>query len=136
MARIAPAMLRRVPMALREIVSVQDWEAVWLVKKLQNEFASHYPARELALEAIVLQLLALTARTGGQARRDGESWWLKKVRALLDDQYLSNHRLSDLASLAGVHRVHLAREFHKHYGLTIGQHVRQRCISYVCDLLT
>jgi AraC-like DNA-binding protein len=133
--RIGPAMLGRVPMALREMVSVQNWEAAWLVKRLQTEFANRHPARELALEAIVLQLLALTARTGGKARSDGESWWLKKVRALLDDQYLNNHRLSDLASLAGVHRVHLVREFRKHYGITIGQHVRQRRIAHACDLL-
>jgi AraC family transcriptional regulator len=133
--RISPAMHGRVPMALPEMVSVQNWEAAWLVKRLQTEFASHHPAREVALEAMVMQLLALTARAGGKARRDGEPWWLKRVRALLDDEYLSNHRLSDLASLAGVHRVHLAREFHKHYGMTIGQHVRQRRIAHACELL-
>jgi AraC family transcriptional regulator len=119
----------------QEPVSLQDWEASWLVKRLQTEFVGRHPAREIAMEAIILQLLALTTRTSGSARHNGESFWLKKVRAFLDAQYLSEHRLCDLASLAGVHRVHLVREFRKHYGVTIGQHIRKRRIAHACELL-
>lgn len=138
MVRVGSPILSRFPVDWREFhdaVSLQDWEASWLVKRLQAEFVGHHPSREIALEAIILQLLALTTRTSGNDRRDGESVWLKKVRAHLDSQYLGEHRLCDLASLAGVHRVHLVREFRKHYGVTIGQHIRKRRIAHACELL-
>ena len=120
---------------VREVISLQDWEASWLVKRLQAEFTHRYPAREVAMEAIVLQLLALTARSKTNLPRSCESFWLKKVRSLLDTQYLSDHPLHELAAFAGVHRVHLVREFRKHYGLTIGQHIRKRRVAHACELL-
>lgn len=138
LVRIDSAMLDRFRVDWREfheVISLQDWEASWLVKRLQSEFVNRQPARDVAMEAIVLQLLALTTRTNGAARRNVESFWLKKVRVLLDTQYLSEHRLCDLASFAGVHRVHLVRAFRKHYGLTIGQHIRKRRIAHACELL-
>jgi AraC family transcriptional regulator len=120
---------------LGEIVSIQDWEATWLVKRLQKEFVMRNPARELAIEAIILQLLALAARTRPDKLATRESFWLKKVRAFLDTQYLRDYRLSELATLAGVHRVHLVREFRKHYGVTIGQHIRRLRVEHACELL-
>ena len=54
---------------------------------------------------------------------------------MIDSQYLSGYRLSELASLAGVHRVHLIREFRKHYGTTIGEHLRKLRIDYAYQLL-
>jgi AraC family transcriptional regulator len=138
LVRVGPAMLGRFRVnwkEFREVISLQDWEASWLIKRLQSEFVNRHPARDIAIEAIILQLLALTARTTGSSRQTGESFWLKKVRALLDTQYLGEHPLCDLASLAGVHRVHLVREFRKHYGITIGQHIRKRRIAHACELL-
>jgi len=138
LVRIGPVLLGRLQVdwqELREIVSLQDWEASWLVKRLQSEFVHQYPARDVAMEAIVLQLLALTARSKTNFPRTAESFWLKKVRSLLDTQYLSDHPLHELASYAGVHRVHLVREFRKHYGLTIGQHIRKRRVAHACELL-
>jgi len=138
LVRVGPATLGRFLVdwrQLRDAFSLQDWEASWLVKRLQAEFVGRHPSREVAIEAIILQLLALTTRSSGNARRNGESLWLKRVRAFLDAQFLSEHRLCDLATLAGVHRVHLVREFRKHYGVTIGQHIRKRRIAHACELL-
>lgn len=135
---VGPAILGRFPVDWRgfhDAIGLQDWEASWLVKRLQSEYVGHHPSREIAIEAIILQLLALTTRTGGNGCHNGESLWLKRVRAVLDAQYLSEHRLCDLASFAGVHRVHLVREFRKHYGVTIGQHIRKRRIAHACELL-
>ncbi len=134
--RISPELLGRLridPREFCEVRSIQDWEATWMAKRLHAEFAKTNTARDLVIEAVILQLLALTVRSRGE--RPCESFWLRKVRAVLDDQYLRDYRLSELASLAGVHRVHLVREFRKNYGMTIGQHIRKLRIGHACDLL-
>lgn len=117
------------------VVCLQDWEATWLAKRLQAEFAKDNSGRELVMEAALLQLLALTVRAQREHRPTAESFWLKRVRTYLDTGYLQDFRLSELAKIAGVHRVHLVREFRKHYGLTIGQHIRKLRIEHACNLL-
>jgi AraC-like DNA-binding protein len=119
----------------REARSLGTWEAPWLASRLYAEFHKGGPARELRIEAIILQLLALAARSSREGRSGGESLWLRRVRAVIDSQYLNGYRLSELASLAGVHRVHLIREFRKHYGTTIGEHLRKRRIEHAYQLL-
>ena len=119
----------------REARSLGTWEAPWLVSRLYAEYLRRGPARELRIEAIILQLLALAVRSRREERSGGESLWLRRVRAVIDSQYLSGYRLSELASLAGVHRVHLIREFRKHYGTTIGEHLRKLRIDYAYQLL-
>jgi len=134
--RIGPDLLGRFQMDPREfweLRSIKDWEATWLGKKLHAELAKSNAAKDLVIEAVILQLLVLTVRSRGEKR--GESFWLKKVRAVLDVQYLRDYKLSELASLAGVHRVHLVREFRRNYGMTIGQHVRKLRIGHACELL-
>ena len=118
----------------REARSLGTWEAPWLASRLYAEFLKHAPTRELRIEAIILQLLALAGRS---SREEGgrEPLWLRRVRAAIDSQFLTGYRLSELASLAGVHRVHLVREFRRHYGTTIGEHLRTRRIDYAYQLL-
>jgi AraC family transcriptional regulator len=136
--RIGAELLRRFELdreKLSKVVCLQDWEATWLAKRLQAEFVKHNPGRELVMEAALLQLLALTVRSQRLKRTVAESFWLKKVRTYLDNEYLRDFRLTDLAELAGVHRVHLVREFRRHYGMTIGQHIRKLRIEHACNLL-
>ena len=41
-----------------------------------------------------------------------------------------------LAGIAGVHPVHLSREFHKHFHMTIGEYIRKRRIEHASELLS
>jgi len=135
--RIGPELLRRFEMnreLFTRVVCLQGWEATWLAKRLQAEFAKQNSGRELVMEAALLQLLALVVRSQ-HTRVAAESFWLKKVRTYLDAEYLRDFRLSELAGMAGVHRVHLVREFRRHYGMTIGQHIRKLRIEHACNLL-
>jgi hypothetical protein len=94
----------------REATSLGASEAIWLARRLYAEFHEGGPTRALKMDAIVLQLLALATRSNRGKRTDQESFWLKRVREVIDSHYLNEYRLSDLAALAGVHRVHLATE--------------------------
>ena len=136
--RVGPALLNRLkmtPFASSDACCLGTWEAAWLARRLYAEFMERASARALRIEALVLQLLALAARSGLQKQPGHESAWLRRVRSAIDGQYLCEYRLSELAALAGVHRVHLVREFRKHYGTTIGEYMRKLRMDHAYRLL-
>jgi AraC family transcriptional regulator len=61
--------------------------------------------------------------------------WLRRVREALEDSYLLSPSLAELSGIAGVHPVHLSREFRKHYQSTIGEFIRKRRIEHASHLL-
>jgi AraC family transcriptional regulator len=58
--------------------------------------------------------------------------WLERVRKSLDQRFAEPFKLSEIAAEAGVHPVHLAREFRKHYGSSVGEYLRRVRIEYAC----
>ena len=58
--------------------------------------------------------------------------WLETVKNILEQRFAEPYKLSEIAAEAGVHPVHLAREFRKHYGSTIGEYLRRVRIEYAC----
>jgi AraC family transcriptional regulator len=136
--RVEPGPLNRLkltPFGWSEAVSLGTWEAAWLARRLYAEFIRQTPAGALRIEAIILQLLALAARSGREKQPGRESIWLRRVRGAIEGQFLREYRLTELAALAGVHRVHLVREFRKHYGTTIGEYMRKLRMDYAYQLL-
>ncbi len=136
--RVGPALLGRLKMSQfvsSEASSLETWEAAWLARRVYAEFMERAAAGALRIEAIVLQLLAVAARSGLEKQPGHESIWLRRVRTAIDGQYLREYRLSELAALAGVHRVHLVREFRKHYGTTIGEYMRKLRMDHAYRLL-
>ncbi len=135
--RVGRRMLSRVRIELqsRSPIHIQNWEALWLIRKLHAEFLKFDDSGSLIVEAIILQLLVITARCIRPEPASNTRAWLSNIRKVIEHQYLDEFRLSELASLAGVHRVHLVREFRKHYGDTIGQLIRKLRIEHACQLL-
>lgn len=109
--------------------------SAWLGNRMLREFLSMDDVAPLAIEGVVLEMLAESARSG-EAQASNAPAWLKRVRDLLEDAYLDTPGLAKLASLAGVHPVHLSREFHKHYGMTIGEYIRKRRVERASELLS
>lgn len=58
--------------------------------------------------------------------------WLERVRNILEQRFAEPFKLSEIAAEAGVHPVHLAREFRKHYGSSVGEYLRRVRIEYAC----
>jgi AraC family transcriptional regulator len=58
--------------------------------------------------------------------------WLERVRDILEQRFAEPFKLSEMAAEAGVHPVHLAREFRKHYGTSVGEYLRKVRIEYAC----
>lgn len=88
----------------------------------------------LALDDLLLELLAQFR--GPASRRNGRPpRWLLAVRDRLRETCGQQHRLADLAAGAGVHPVHLAREFHRQFGCTVHAWLRRCRVETAVALL-
>jgi len=107
----------------------------WLANRLCREFAATDDVAPLAMEGVLLEMLAESARSIGDGNGASAPIWLRRVREALEDSYLLAPSLAELAAIGGVHPVHLSREFRKHYNTTIGEFIRKRRIENACHLL-
>jgi len=108
----------------------------WLANRMVREFRAEDDIAPLAIEGVLLELLAESARAIGEGAGSNAPSWLRRVREALEDSYLLAPSLTELATIAGVHPVHLSREFRKHYQSTIGEYIRKRRIEHASYLLT
>jgi len=115
---------------------VQGFASTWLANRLHREFVAEDDVAPLAMEGVLLEILAESARAIGHADGIRAPKWLKRVRERLEDGYLSSPSLTELAEIGGVHQVHLSREFRKHYHCTIGEFIRKRRVEHACRLLS
>ncbi|MGH7467428.1 MAG: helix-turn-helix domain-containing protein [Longimicrobiales bacterium] len=108
----------------------------WLAFQLRRELELRDDLSTTSVESLVLALLAeLGERPGLEARQDAPPW-LERVREQIDDEFRRHQTLVGLAHCAGVHHVHLAREFRQRFGCTVGHYIRQRRIEFACHRLT
>jgi AraC family transcriptional regulator len=99
--------------------------ASWLMARLYHEFRERDGVSPLAIEGLVLEMLAEVARPSSRLSTGRPPRWLERAREYLDTNFVKNTSLQSIAELVGVHPVYLAREFRSHYHLTIGDYVRQ-----------
>lgn len=105
-----------------------------LVHRLMHELEGHEPHSTLAIEGIVLELLAEALRAG-ELPAPCEPAWLREIRDRLHGDFRSQQSLADLAAEAGVHPSHVARAFRKRYGCTIGDYLRRLRLEFAIDRL-
>ncbi len=138
LVKIAPSALDRLgehSPVLSSPGEVQGLASTWLANRLYREFTAEDDVAPLAMEGVLLEILAESARAIGEGSAAHAPAWLRRVREALDDTYLQAPSLADLAAIADVHPVHLSREFRKHYQSTIGEFIRKRRIEHACHLL-
>ena len=96
-----------------------------LAWRIACELACRDVVTSLAVEALVLEMVALALRSDRTERKARAApRWLLVARDWLHDQYLDPPGLDDLAATAGVHPDYLARTFRVWFGVSIGGYVR------------
>lgn len=85
------------------------------------------------MESALLHLVGLLGPIVGNKRRGGPPAWLARVAECLHDRYACKLPLGDLAALADVHPVHLARHFQRTYACTIGDYQRALRVDHAVD---
>jgi AraC family transcriptional regulator len=109
----------------------------WLGIRLYEEFRTADDFSSLAIEGLVLEAMAGIARHGtalGAPDRAVPSW-LRRAKELVERDFSRGLGLSDISREVGVHPVHLARSFRKHFKMTVGRCARSARVDFARDLL-
>ncbi len=91
--------------------------------RIAGELEAKDASSDLALEGLVLQLLATAERASIDTPSNGRSW-LSAARELLHDRAPGQPSLAELGETVGRHPTHVARAFRREYGLTVGEYAR------------
>jgi AraC family transcriptional regulator len=105
-----------------------------LALKIYREFQSPDTLSDLIVEGVFLELLGRWFREEIHKHRSAPVW-LSQVKGLLHDSFRGPVSLNQAAQAAGVHPSHVAREFRRAYGMTIGEYTRKLRIESVAQQL-
>ena len=108
---------------LAERRSVRDAGLATLAWRLRGELRRTDTAAPLAIEGLVLEIVAGAARERELRVSGGAPRWLAAARDCLHDATWTGG-LGELASEVGVHPVTLARGFRRAYGCSVGEYLR------------
>jgi AraC family transcriptional regulator len=119
---------------LRERREISAPAAVTLGRRIACEIEAPDASSALAVEGLVLQLLALGERESATPARLSPVW-LSSVVELLRDRTPHAPSLGELATEAGVHPGHLARAFRQAFGVTVCEYSRSLRLDWAAARL-
>ena len=111
-------------------VGFDGGKPAWFAAHLYHEFCHSDELSPLVLEGLVLQLLAeiLRPREVSNARPE----WLCRAHEVIRARFAEPLTLVKIAGTVSVHPVHLAHEYRRHYGCTVGEQIRQLRMERAC----
>jgi AraC family transcriptional regulator len=127
--------LRQSPDVPRKPVEINGLNTTWLANRLYAEFSRQDTASSMAIEGLVLEILAEVARAETADASLLAPHWLKHATEIVESRFLERLSLTEIASQVGVHYVHLSRQFHKYNRCTVGELIRRRRVQYASYLL-
>lgn len=110
---------------LEERVAFEGGSPAVLGRRIFREFSRMDAAAPLAIEGLMLEMLAGATRERDTQRRGKGSPWVARARDVLHDDPAAHTSLGDLARAVGVHPVTLARGFRRAYGCSVGEYLRR-----------
>jgi AraC family transcriptional regulator len=112
---------------------VSGGQLLRLGKRLHRELWSAERISALCIEGLALELIA--EGTPRQRRASANGLWLQRAVEYLRANFKDSPSLDQVAAAAGVHPVHLAREFHRKKGLSVGAYIRKLRVDWACQEL-
>jgi AraC family transcriptional regulator len=106
-----------------------------LARRVYQEFRQADAAAPLAVEGLLLELLAAVSRRQREREPNGMAPWLGETRDRIHAELAGRPSLSELAAGVGVHPVTLARAFRRTFGCTIGEYLRRLRIERAAEHL-
>lgn len=105
-----------------------------LARRLRGEFRLRDEVSRAVIASLVLGLAAEASRRHAREAsvRGAPPAWLRDVHDLLHEQFASAPTLAQIAAIAGVHPVHLARAFRQWYRCTVGEYLRELRLEFAC----
>lgn len=128
--------LRPCARVLGEIVSLRDEGAADVARRISHELRIWDAVSPLAVDGLVLELLARTARAFEPGRRSGAPpRWLRQAQEYLHARFNEPVEVCEVAVAVGVHPVHLSRTFRRHLGVSVGDYVRRLRLEWALNEL-
>ncbi len=127
--------LRQQPAIPAQPAEMNGLTTTWLANRLYAEFSRQDTASAMAIEGLVLEILAEIARAEAADTSLLAPQWLKQATEIVESRFLERLTLTEIASEVGVHYVHLSRQFHKYNRCTVGELIRRRRVQYASHLL-
>jgi AraC family transcriptional regulator len=103
-----------------------------LAARLYREFRQRDSASHIAIEGLVLEMLAQCSRDRTTSTRRNIPRWLAEAREIIHEHYSESLSLSGIAKLVQRHPVHLATEFRRFYHCSVGDYIRRLKIDNAC----
>ena len=120
---------------LDEPVCARGGQLEWLGMRLYRQYKIADEVAPLVIEGIMLEIAG--GFCGHPPNRErAVPRWLQRAREAVHANYNRALRVQDLASVAGVHPVHLAREFQRRFGCSVAEYVRKLRIEAASERLT
>ncbi len=104
-----------------------------IAERLHEEFGRSDACSNLVLEGLACELIGWSARA--LRGEDKGAAWVYQARDLLRDEFAKPLTLAEIAGAVGVHPVHLARQFRRTFGCTVGEYVRRTRVEFACQAL-
>ncbi len=121
---------------LRAPLVFRDNSLVWLALKIRGELRQMDEVTPMAVEGLMLEMLAEASRRAARMRARKYPRWLEQAREILHGQFSDPLTLSQIAEEVGTHPVYLASAFRRHYGCSIGEYVRKLRVEFACHQLS
>jgi AraC family transcriptional regulator len=109
--------------------------APWLARRLYREYRDPDGVSSLAMEGLVLEILAELARHPLAVGGRRPPTWLRRARELIHDRFAEKLTVGEIAAAVGVHPVHLARAFRRQHGCNPADYIRTLRIECASRLL-
>lgn len=128
--------MREVSLGQDESVHCEGGLLANLFIRLYKEFHNSDGASAIAIEGLAIEMLAEVSRRQGLKSERTPPTWLRRAVELLHSHFSETLTVVFIARTVGVHPVHLARQFRKHYRCTVGEYIRRLRIEHACAELT
>ena len=123
---------REVSAKLNDSVVFRGGLLAYLGLQLYHEAQRCDEISPLAVEGLVLNMLAESARYCANMPDGAPPRWLEQARELIRARFAESLAVNNIAQDVGVHPVHLSCMFRKYYHCTVGEYVRQLRVAYAC----
>ncbi len=104
-----------------------------LALRIYNEYRNRDKWSPLAVEGLSFEILAEVSRAAEKRSAPRVPRWLDQVREIIASRLNETVSLQEMAEQVGVHPVHLARAWRKHFNCTIGEFIRRLRIEAACE---
>jgi AraC family transcriptional regulator len=129
------ARLRLLAPVLTRMAHQRGGKAAWAARRLFEEFQAPDMISALAIEGLVLEILAEEVREPSIRATGRPPGWLCRAKDLVHARFDEKLSLDTIAGEVGIHPVHLARAFRNFYHCSIGDYVRRRRVEFACRQL-